>query len=55
MSGEKAIFNLEIKKKNGSSIYPDINHSKVSSSDVILYLIEDEVYLKFCDDDGPNL
>jgi len=32
------IFNLEIKKKTGSSINPDINHSKVPSSGWI-YLI----------------
>ena len=35
MSGEKAIFNLEIKKKNGLSLNPDIHHSKVFSSDYI--------------------
>ena len=29
---EQAIFNLEIKKKSGLSINPDIHHSKVSSS-----------------------
>jgi len=32
MRGEQAIFNLEIKKKSGLSINPDIHHSKVSSS-----------------------
>ena len=32
MGGEQAIFNLEIKKKRGSSISPDIHHSKVPSS-----------------------
>ena len=32
MGGEQAIFNLEIKKKSGSSINPDIHHSKVPSS-----------------------
>ena len=32
MRGEQAIFNLEIKKKSGSSINPDIHHSKVPSS-----------------------
>ena len=32
MRGEKAIVNLEIKKKSGSSINPDIHHSKVLSS-----------------------
>ena len=31
MRGEQAIFNLEIKKKSGSSINPDIHHSKVPS------------------------
>ena len=35
MRGEQAIFNLEIKKKSGSSINPDIHHSKVPSSDLI--------------------
>ena len=33
MKGEQAIFNLEIKKKSGLSINPDIHHSKVFSSD----------------------
>ena len=33
MRGEQAIFNLEIKKKSGLSINPDIHHSKVFSSD----------------------
>ena len=32
MREEQAIFNLEIKKKSGSSINPDIHHSKVPSS-----------------------
>jgi len=32
MRGELAIFNLEIKKKSGLSINPDIHHSKVFSS-----------------------
>ena len=31
--GEQALFNLEIKKKSGSSITPHIHHSKVSRSD----------------------
>ena len=29
---EQALFDLEIKKKSGSSINPDIHHSKVPSS-----------------------
>ena len=33
MRGEQALFNLEIKKKRGLSINPDIHHSKVFSSD----------------------
>ena len=33
MRGEQATFNLEIKKKSGLSINPDIHHSKVFSSD----------------------
>ena len=37
--GEQAIFNLEIKKKSGSSINPDIHHPKVPSS-VLLILKE---------------
>ena len=32
--GEQAIFNLEIKKKSGSSLNPDIHNSKVPSSDI---------------------
>ena len=32
MRGEQALFNLEIKKKSGLSINPDIPHSKVPSS-----------------------
>ena len=36
MIGEQAIFNLEIKKKSGLSINPDIHHSKVFSSEYIL-------------------
>ena len=32
MSGEQAIFNLQIKKKIGLSLNPDIHHSKVPSS-----------------------
>ena len=32
MRGKQAIFNLEIKKKSGLSINPDIHHSKVLSS-----------------------
>ena len=31
MRGEQAIFNLEIKKKSGLSLNPDIHHSKVFS------------------------
>ena len=34
MRGEQAIFNLEIKKKSGLSINPDIHHSKVFSSEL---------------------
>jgi len=32
MSGEQAIFNLQIKKKSGLGLNPDIHHSKVFSS-----------------------
>ena len=35
MREEQAIFNLEIKKKSGLSINPDIHHSKVFSSGLI--------------------
>ena len=38
MRGEQAIFNLEIKKKSGLSINPDIHHSKVFSSEYISFL-----------------
>jgi len=36
MRGKQAIFNIEIKKKSGLSINPDIHHSKVFSSGHIL-------------------
>ena len=32
---EQALFNLEIKRKSGPSINPDIHHSKVPSSELI--------------------
>ena len=32
MRGEQAIFNLEIKKKSGLCLNPDIHYSKVFSS-----------------------
>ena len=32
MSGQQAIFNLQIKKKSGLSLNPDIHQSKVFSS-----------------------
>ena len=35
MSGEQAIFNLQIKKKCGLSLNLDIHHSKVFSSDYL--------------------
>ena len=35
MRGELAIFNLEIKKKSGLSINPDIHHFKLFSSEYI--------------------
>ena len=38
MRGEQAIFNLEIKKKSGLSINPDIHLSKVFSSGHIIAL-----------------
>ena len=38
MRGEQAIFNLEIKKKSGLRINPDIHHSKVFSSVLINYV-----------------
>jgi len=34
MKGQQAIFNLQIKKKSGLSLNPDIHHSKVFSSDL---------------------
>ena len=46
MRVEQAIFNLEIKKKSGLSINPDIHHSKVFSSDfIILDLIHNNTFL----------
>jgi len=38
MSGEQAIFNLQIKKKSGLSGNPDIHHSKVFSSVVLSFI-----------------
>ena len=38
MRGEQAIFNLEIKKKSGLSINPDIHHSKVFRTPFIVPL-----------------
>ena len=35
MKGEQAIFNLQIKKKSGLSLNPDIHHYKVFSSEWI--------------------
>ena len=45
MSGEQAIFNLEIKRKSGLSLNPDIHHSKVFSSDYSVYLILIRYYI----------
>ena len=36
MRGEQAIFNLEIKKKSGLSLNPDIHYSKVFSSVLLI-------------------
>ena len=44
MRGEQAIFNLEIKKKSGLSINPDIHHSKVFSSDSLIEQIKCETF-----------
>ena len=45
MRGEQAIFNLEIKKKSGLSLNPDIHHSKVFSSGYIcIYVLHMYVY-----------
>ena len=44
MRGEQAIFNLEIKKKSGSSINPDIHHSKVPSYEFIILNIKGPRY-----------
>jgi len=47
MSGEQAIFNLEIKKKSGLSLNPDIHHSKVFSSDEIKLIWCSKVFIIF--------
>ena len=44
MSGEQAIFNLEIKKKSGLSINPDIHHSKVFSSGYLQQMFNKKSY-----------
>jgi len=46
MRGEQAIFNLEIKKKSGLSINPDIHHSKVFSSAPIIQIVKELCILK---------
>ena len=46
MRGEQAIFNLEIKKKSGLSLNPDIHHSKVFSSAQPRFLREIFVSIK---------
>ena len=43
MRGEQAIFNLEIKKKSGLSLNPDIHHSKVFSS------VHKYIYIQYID------
>ena len=40
MKGQQAIFNLEIKKKSGLSLNPDIHYSKVFSSGRVVYETE---------------
>ena len=47
MRGEQAIFNLEIKKKSGLSINPDIHHSKVFSSGIKCYWFASEEIRNF--------
>ena len=44
---KKAIFNLEIKKKSGSSINPDIHHSKVPSSDLCRHSDRDYTHTNY--------
>ena len=51
MRGEQAIFNIEIKKKSGLSLNPDIHHSKVFSSDNINMLQIYQLFKKT----APNL
>ena len=46
MRGEQAIFNLEIKKKSGSSINPDIHRSKVPSSGYATIFLFDTLFVK---------
>jgi len=45
MRGEQAIFNLEIKKKSGLSINPNIHHSKVFSSGLTYPWFSDQTSL----------
>ena len=45
MREEQAIFNLEIKKKSGLSINPDIHHSKVFSSVCLMYIVHNLLLL----------
>ena len=47
MRGEQAIFNLEIKKKSGLSINPDIHHSKVFSSGHVVHFLRSNCVLQY--------
>ena len=63
MRGEQAIFNLDIMKKSGLSLNPDIHHSKVFSSGQILFgtshvpreCLQMIKILKFCLQNPRNL
>ena len=46
MRGEQAILNLEIKKKSGLSLNPDIHHSKVFSSELFLFFMFFDMFVK---------
>ena len=42
MSGEQALYNLEIKKKSGLNLNPNTHHSKVFSSGKVYLLLGDQ-------------
>ena len=47
INNRRTLFNLKIKKKSGSSINPDIHHSKVPSSENWYLILDQTKFLRF--------